>query len=190
MRGPRGAFILSPAEDTAKLVDKAVFPGLQGGPLENMIMAKAVAFHEAARPSFKAYAKQIVKNAKSLASALSDLDFTLVSGGTDTHLMLLDLRNRKLTGKEAQISLDSAGITTNKNTIPNDPQSPFITSGLRIGTPALTTRGMKEKEMNEVAHWIDEVLKNPNDEAVRGRVKAGIKKMTAEFPIYPNLIKE
>ncbi len=190
LRGPRGAFILSPAEDTAKLVDKAVFPGLQGGPLENMIMAKAVAFHEAARPSFKAYAKQIVKNAKSLASALSDLDFTLVSGGTDTHLMLLDLRNRKLTGKEAQISLDSAGITTNKNTIPNDPQSPFITSGLRIGTPALTTRGMKEKEMNEVAHWIDEVLKNPNDEAVRGRVKAGIKKMTAEFPIYPNLIKE
>ncbi|MCL6088787.1 MAG: serine hydroxymethyltransferase [Candidatus Marsarchaeota archaeon] len=190
LRGPRGAFILSPSEETAKLVDKAVFPGLQGGPLENMIMAKAVAFHEAATPEFKQYAKQIVKNAKALAKALLDLNFTLVSGGTDTHLILIDLRNRSLTGKEAQLALDAAGITGNKNTIPNDPQSPFITSGLRIGTPALTTRGMKEKEMQMVAGWMDEVLKSPSDEGVRSRVKAEIKKMTAEFPIYPGLIKE
>jgi len=190
LRGPRGAFILSPSEDTAKLVDKAVFPGMQGGPLEHMVMAKAVAFREASAPGFKVYAKQIVKNAKALAHALDDLGFVLVSGGTDTHLLLLDLRNRKLTGKEAQLALDLAGITTNKNTIPQDPQSPFITSGLRIGTPALTTRGMKEKEMGEVAHWIDEVLKNPADTATLARVKADIKKMTAQFPIYPGLIKE
>mgnify|MGYP001597917303 CR=1 FL=1 len=190
LRGPRGAFILSPSEETAKLVERAVFPGLQGGPLENMIMAKAVAFHEAAKPEFKAYANQIVKNAKALAAALSDLGFVLVSGGTDTHLILIDLRSKNLTGKEAQIALDAAGITGNKNTIPNDPQSPFITSGLRIGTPALTTRGMKEKEMGMVAHYIDEVLKSPADEGVRAKVKAEIKKMTKDFPIYPGLIKE
>ena len=190
LRGPRGAFILSPDEETAKRIDKAVFPGLQGGPLENMIMAKAVCFHEAAKPQFKQYAKQIVKNAKALASALTSLGFVLVSGGTDTHLILIDLRSKNLTGKEAQIALDAAGITGNKNTIPNDPQSPFITSGLRIGTPALTTRGMKEKEMAMVAHWMDEVLKSPNDEAVRAKVKAEIKRMTKDFPIYPGLIKE
>ncbi len=190
LRGPRGAFILSPSEETAKLIDKAVFPGLQGGPLENMIMAKAVAFHEAAKPGFKTYAKQIVKNAKALAKALLDLNFTLVSGGTDTHLILIDLRNRLLTGKEAQLALDAAGITGNKNTIPNDPQSPFITSGLRIGTPALTTRGMKEKEMEKVAQWMDEVLKSPADESVRAKVKAEIRKMAKEFPIYSDLIKE
>ncbi|VVB57681.1 Serine hydroxymethyltransferase [uncultured archaeon] len=189
LRGPRGAFILSPSEETAKLIDKAVFPGLQGGPLENMIMAKAVAFHEAAKPEFKTYARQIVKNAKALAAALMDLNFVLVSGGTDTHLILIDLRNRNMTGKEAQLALDAAGITANKNTIPNDPQSPFITSGLRLGTPALTTRGMKEKEMAMVAHWMDEVLKSPSDEQVRAKVKEEIRRMTAEFPIYPGLIK-
>lgn len=190
LRGPRGAFILSPSEETAKLIDKAVFPGVQGGPLENMIMAKAVAFHEAAQPKFKTYAKQIVKNAKALAAALNDLGFVLVSGGTDTHLILIDLRSKNLTGKEAQIALDASGITANKNTIPADPQSPFITSGLRIGTPALTTRGMKEKEMAMVAHWMNEVLRSPNDGAVRAKVKREIKKMTADFPIYPGLIKE
>ncbi len=190
LRGPRGAFILSPNEDTAKSIDKAVFPGLQGGPLENMIMAKAVALREAAQPEFKQYAVQIVKNSKALAAALTDLGFVLVSGGTDTHLILIDLRNRKLTGKEAQIALDASGITGNKNTIPNDPQSPFITSGLRIGTPALTTRGMKEKEMAMVAHWMDEVLKSPSDENVRKKVKDEIRRMTADFPIYPGLIKE
>ncbi len=190
LRGPRGAFILSPSEETAKLVDKAVFPGLQGGPLENMVMAKAVCFNEAARPEFKTYAKQIVKNAKALAQALLDLNFTLVSGGTDTHLLLIDLRNRKLTGKEAQLALDAAGITCNKNTIPNDPASPFITSGIRLGTPALTTRGMKEKEMEKVAHWMNEVLKAPADEGERSRVKGEIRSLAAEFPIYAGLIKE
>ncbi|MFH1095528.1 MAG: serine hydroxymethyltransferase [Candidatus Micrarchaeota archaeon] len=190
LRGPRGAFILSPSEETAKLVDKAVFPGLQGGPLENMIMAKAVCFNEAARPEFKTYAKQIVKNAKALAKALMDLDFVLVSGGTDTHLLLIDLRNRKLSGKEAQLALDAAGITCNKNTVPNDPASPFITSGIRLGTPALTTRGMKEKEMEKVAHWMDEVLKSPADEGVRSRVKREIRSLAAEFPIYAGLIQE
>jgi glycine hydroxymethyltransferase len=190
LRGPRGAIILSPSEETATAINKAVFPGLQGGPLENMIMAKAVAFREAAQPDFKHYAKQIVKNSQALSKALMDLDFTLVSGGSDTHLILIDLRNKKLTGKEAQNSLDAAAITANKNTIPNDPASPFITSGLRIGTPALTTRGFKEKEMDAVAHWMDRVIKAPADLTVREAVRKEIKALTDQFPIYPNLISE
>ncbi len=190
LRGPRGAIILSPTEETAVAINKAVFPGLQGGPLENMIMAKAVAFREATQPEFKKYAKQIVANSRALSKSLTDLGFVLVSGGSDTHLILIDLRNRSLTGKEAQLSLDAAGITANKNTIPNDPASPFITSGLRIGTPALTTRGMKEPEMDAVAHWMDRALKAPNDLAVRAAVKNEIKQMTSNFPIYPGLIKE
>lgn len=190
LRGPRGAIILSPAEETAVAINKAVFPGLQGGPLENMIMAKAVAFREASQPDFKTYAAQIVKNSQALSKALTDLNFTLVSGGSDTHLILIDLRNKNLTGKEAQNSLDAAAITANKNTIPNDPASPFITSGLRIGTPALTTRGFKEKEMAHVAHWMDLVLKAPADLAVRAQVRKEIKALTDQFPIYPGLIKE
>ncbi len=189
LRGPRGAMILCRAE-FAQQIDKAVFPGLQGGPLEHAILAKAICFHEAMQPSFKTYAQQVVKNSKALANALSDLGFTLISGGTDTHLMLIDLRSKNVTGKGAQIALDDAGITTNRNSIPNDPQKPFITSGLRIGTPALTTRGMKEKEMANVAHWIDEVLKAPSDASAKGKVRSEVKKFTADFPIYPGMLKE
>ncbi|MFN3909733.1 MAG: serine hydroxymethyltransferase [Candidatus Anstonellaceae archaeon] len=187
LRGPRGAFILSKKE-YAQAVDKAVFPGLQGGPLENQIMAKAICFYLAMQPSFKNYAAQIVKNAKFLAKVLLDLHFDLISGGTDTHLILIDLRSKGLTGKEAQEVLDRAAITTNKNTIPNDPQSPFITSGLRIGTPALTSRGMKENEMEVVAHLIDEALKNKTDQTKLKEIKEKVKKLTAQFPIYPNLL--
>ncbi len=188
LRGPRGAMIFS-RNEYAQAIDKAVFPGLQGGPLENAILAKAVCFGEAMQPSFKKYAAQTVKNARALAKALSDNGFILVSGGTDTHLMLLDLRNKNLTGKEAQLALDDAGITTNKNTIPNDPQSPFITSGLRIGTPALTTRGMKEKEMEKAAHWITEVLSHHADSSAKAKVRAEVKKFAQDFPIYPKLLK-
>ena len=188
LRGPRGAFILC-KEEYSKQIDRAVFPGLQGGPFMNQIMARAVCFNEALQPSFKKYASQIVKNARSLASALMDLDFTLVSGGTDNHLMLIDLRNRNLTGKEAQESLDASGITCNKNTIPADPQSPFITSGIRLGTPAITTRGMKEEEMGKIAQWIFQVLKSPKDLALQKKIKGEVKKLAQEFPIYPNLCK-
>ncbi|MFH1306570.1 MAG: serine hydroxymethyltransferase [Candidatus Micrarchaeota archaeon] len=188
LRGPRGAFILC-KEKYAKQIDRAVFPGLQGGPFENQIMARAVAFKEASSPSFKIYASQIIKNAQALASALSDLKFNLITGGTDNHLMLIDLRKRELTGKEAQNALDEAGITTNKNTIPSDPQSPFITSGLRIGTPAITTRGMKEEEMQKIAHWIDEVLRSPKDGKIKKKVKDEIKKLASQFPVYPDLCK-
>ena len=188
LRGPRGAMILC-KEEFAKQIDKAVFPGLQGGPLENMVMARAVCFNEAAQPSFRDYASQIVKNVKALADALSELGCTLVSGGTDNHLMVLDVRNFSITGKEAQIALDEAGITTNKNTIPNDPQSPFVTSGVRIGTPAITTRGMKEEQMQSVAQYIHDVLKNSTDAKVKTDVREKVKKLTGEFEIYPNLIK-
>lgn len=186
LRGPRGAIILC-SEEHAKSIDKAIFPGLQGGPLENQIMAKAVAFHEAEQSSFKAYARQITLNAKALASSLNSLGFTLVTGGTDNHLMVIDVRNFGISGKEAQIALDCAGITTNKNTIPNDPQSPFITSGVRIGTPAITTRGMKENEMDTIAHLIHEVLKNHSDSSIKSKVKAKVKALTGEFAIYPSL---
>ncbi|MCX8163287.1 MAG: serine hydroxymethyltransferase [Candidatus Micrarchaeota archaeon] len=187
LRGPRGAFILS-KNQYAQAIDKAVFPGLQGGPLENQIMAKAICFYEAMQPSFKVYAAQIVKNAKALAKALLDLNYDLITGGTDTHLILIDLRSKGLTGKEAQEVLDKAAITTNKNTIPNDPQSPFVTSGLRIGTPAITTRGMKEQEMEQIAHLIDQALKNKNDLVKLEQIKEKVRKLTAEFPIYPNLL--
>ncbi|MFA5108584.1 MAG: serine hydroxymethyltransferase [Candidatus Micrarchaeia archaeon] len=186
MRGPRGAFILC-KEEYAKLIDKAVFPGLQGGPFENQIMARAVCFNEAMQPSFAKYAKQIVSNSQALASALSDLGANLITGGTDNHLMLIDLRSLKLTGKEAQIALDESGITVNKNTIPADPQSPFITSGIRLGTPALTTRGMKEEQMHSVANLIFEVLSHPCDSAIKAKVKKDVKKLTSDFVVYPEL---
>jgi len=182
LRGPRGGMILCQA-DLAKAVDKQVFPGTQGGPLEHVIAAKAVAFGEAMHPSFKTYAKQVVANAKAMAEALIELGFRIVSGGTDTHLMLVDLRPKGLTGKEAEKLLDQAAITVNKNTIPGDPQSPFVTSGIRIGTPAVTTRGFTEVEVRKVAKLIDEVL-TKRDEATIARVKKEVRELTDEFPLY------
>jgi len=189
LRGPRGAIILS-KQDYAASIDKAVFPGLQGGPLENQIMAKAICFREALQPSFKEYAAQIIKNAKVLAKTLMDLGFDLITNGTDSHLILIDLRSKNITGKQAQEILDSVGITTNKNTIPFDTQSPFITSGLRIGTPALTTRGMKEKEMELVAHLINDTLNSRSDPDKLKEIKQKVKDLTKDFPIYPNLLEQ
>ena len=182
LRGPRGGMILCQT-DLAKAVDKQVFPGTQGGPLEHVIAAKAVAFGEAMQPSFKTYAKQVVANAKVMAEALIELGFRIVSGGTDTHLMLVDLRPTGLTGKDAEKLLDQAAITVNKNTIPGDPQSPFVTSGIRIGTPAVTTRGFTEVEVRKVAKLIDEVL-TKRDEATIARVKKEVRELTDEFPLY------
>ena len=182
LRGPRGGLILADAE-RAKAVDKSVFPGTQGGPLMHVIAAKAVAFGECLTPDFKAYAHQVVANAKVLASALIERGFAIVSGGTDTHLMLVDLRPKGITGKDAEKLLDRAGITVNKNTIPDDPQSPFVTSGIRLGTPALTTRGMKVLEMEKVAGFIDEVLTKKDDATVE-RVHREVGKLTDHFPLY------
>jgi glycine hydroxymethyltransferase len=182
LRGPRGGMILCRA-DLAKAVDKQVFPGTQGGPLEHVIAAKAVALGEAARPEFKRYAAQVVQNAQALAAALLDRGYAIVSGGTDTHLMLVDLRPKGLTGKEAEQLLDRAGITVNKNTIPGDPQSPFVTSGIRLGTPALTTRGFGEPEMARTAELIDAVLTAKDDQTV-ARVKGEVRALTAAFPLY------
>jgi glycine hydroxymethyltransferase len=160
-----------------------VFPGTQGGPLEHTIAAKAVALGEAARPEFRTYAAQVVRNAQALAQALLGRGYAIVSGGTDTHLMLVDLRAKGLTGKDAEQLLDRAGITVNKNTIPGDPQSPFVTSGIRLGTPAVTTRGFRESEMARVAELIDEVLTR-KDEATLARVKSAVRALTDAFPLY------
>ncbi|MEO5589793.1 MAG: serine hydroxymethyltransferase [Gemmatimonadaceae bacterium] len=184
LRGPRGGLILCKAEH-AKAIDKAMFPGTQGGPLEHVIAAKAVAFKEALDPSFKTYCTQIVANARALAGSLADAGFDIVSGGTDNHLMLVDLRNRELTGKVAEKSLDAAEITVNKNTVPKETQSPFVTSGIRIGTPAVTTRGMKEPEMREIAGLIDRVLSAPDDDVVRSAAAGEVRELTARFPLYP-----
>jgi glycine hydroxymethyltransferase len=186
LRGPRGGVILCKAEH-AKAIDKSVFPGTQGGPLEHVIAAKAVAFKEALEPSFKTYCRQIVANAKALAEALIADGFNVVSGGTDNHLMLVDLRNRgeHMTGKLAEQALDKAGITVNKNTVPNETRSPFVTSGLRIGTPAVTTRGMKEKEMKRIADIIDRVLHAPEDEKVLRTARDEVRQLAGEFPLYP-----
>ena len=183
LRGPRGGLILCRAEHQ-KAIDKAMFPGTQGGPLEHVIAAKAVAFLEAARPEFRAYAEQIVANARALAGALSERGFHIVSGGTDNHLMLVDLRNRELTGKVAEKALDRAAITVNKNTVPKETQSPFVTSGIRIGTPAVTTRGMKEPEMARIAELIDTVLQAAEDESVAERVRGEVRALTERFPLY------
>ncbi len=182
LRGPRGGMILCSAE-WAKAVDKQVFPGIQGGPLEHVIAAKAVALVEAARPEFRVYAAQVVANARALAVALIELGYAIVSGGTDTHLMLVDLRPKGLTGKDAEKLLDQAGITVNKNTIPGDPQSPFVTSGIRLGTPALTTRGFAEPEMGRVAKLIDEVLVKRDDGTIQ-RVKREVRELAEGFPLY------
>jgi glycine hydroxymethyltransferase len=186
LRGPRGGMVMCKTEH-AKAIDKAVFPGTQGGPLEHVIAAKAVAFREALQPSFKTYSKQVVANARALAAAFVERDYHVVSGGTDNHLMLIDLRNKgdDLTGKVAETSLDQAGITVNKNTVPNETRSPFVTSGLRIGTPAVTTRGMKEGDMKRIAGFIDRVLAAPQDSGVLDAVRAEVRDMAAEFPLYP-----
>ncbi len=185
LRGPRGACILSTAE-YATAIDKAVFPGLQGGPLEHHIAAKAVAFREAADPSFADYVRQIVANARALAEALSGHGFRLVSGGTDNHLLLVDLRtfDEDLTGAEAQTVLDRAGITLNKNTVPDDPRSPFVTSGVRIGTPSTTTQGMAEPEMEQIAELIVRTLKGRDDDSVVEAVRADVVELCSRFTPY------
>jgi glycine hydroxymethyltransferase len=183
IRGPRGGMILC-KEQFAKEIDKMVFPGIQGGPLMHVIAAKAVAFAEALRPEFKDYQKQIRHNAIALADAMVAQGFRIVSGGTDSHLMLVDLRPYNVTGKIAQHVLDLAAITTNKNSIPNDPAKPFITSGIRLGTPAVTTRGMKEPEMVEIAQHIAETLRNHEDETAIAQIREKVKALTQRFPIH------
>jgi glycine hydroxymethyltransferase len=183
LRGPRGGLILC-KEEHAKTIDKAMFPGTQGGPLEHIIAAKAVAFKEALEPSFKDYCGQIVRNAQALANALIELGFNIVSGGTDNHLMLVDLRNKDVTGKVAEKALDAAGITVNKNTVPKETQSPFVTSGIRIGTPAVTTRGMGEPEMEQIAKLIDRVIASAGDPGVASSVKEEVLDLTNRFPLY------
>ena len=187
LRGPRGGCILCKAEH-AQVIDKAVFPGSQGGPLEHAVAAKAVAFREALDPSFREYAHQIVRNASALAAELTKHGFRIVSGGTDNHLMVVDLRtfDADCTGKEAQAVLDEAGITLNKNTVPDDPRSPFVTSGVRIGTPAVTTQGMKEPEMAEIASLIAEALRHRTDKAAVASVKSKVAALCGRFPVYPN----
>ena len=190
LRGPRGGCILSSAAHAAA-IDKAVFPGSQGGPLQHAIAGKAVAFHEAMQPSFKVYAHQIVANASALAEALAHQGFRLVSGGTDTHMMVVDLRpfDSELTGKEAQLVLDQAGITLNKNNIPNDPRSPFVTSGVRIGVPSVTTQGMTQTEMPFIAEYIATTLRGRNDPAIVAQVRAKVAALCAKFPVYPTVNK-
>ncbi len=183
LRGPRGGLILC-SEENAKKVNSKIFPGIQGGPLEHVIAGKAVALGEALKPSFKDYAKQVVANAKVLADSLMTEGFSLVTDGTDNHLLLLDLSQGELTGKDAEIALDHAGITVNKNTVPYEKRSPFVTSGVRIGTPALTTRGMKESEMKQVGKWIATVLRDAKNETTLVRVKNEVKELCQRFPIY------
>lgn len=183
LRGPRAGLILCGA-DLAKAIDRSVFPGTQGGPLEHVIAAKAVAFQEAMTGEFRRYAREVVANARVLAEGLIERGFAIVSGGTDTHLMLVDLRPKGLTGKIAERALGRAGITVNKNTIPDDPESPFVTSGIRLGTPALTTRGMGEAEMILIAELIDRVLAHPADEGVADQVAVEVRELTSRFPLY------
>jgi glycine hydroxymethyltransferase len=200
LRGPRGGLILmgndfenpfgivAPKSGRKKmmseLIDSMIIPGIQGGPLMHIIAAKAIAFAEALQPTFEGYAKQIIKNAQALAATLMSSDYQIVSGGTDNHLMLIDLRNKKLTGKEAQEALEEAGITVNKNAVPFDDQSPLITSGIRIGTPALTTRGMKENEMKIIGGWINTILSDIKNAAKKKEVKENIRELCQRFPLY------
>jgi glycine hydroxymethyltransferase len=187
LRGPRGGLILCRAQ-YAKDIDRAVFPGVQGGPLMHVIAAKAVCFKEAVTPEFRAYQGQIVKNADRLARGLAGAGFRLVSGGTDNHLMLVDVFSRGLTGKAAEAALGRAGITVNKNAIPFDQNPPMTASGIRIGTPAVTTRGLREPEMDDIAGLIARVLEAPDDAAVAGRVAADVRALCHRFPLYPGLI--
>ena len=187
LRGPRGGLILC-SEEWSKKLNSLIFPGIQGGPLMHVIAAKAVAFKEALQPGFKLYAQQVVNNAKALAAGLSALGYNLVSGGTDNHLMLVDFSGTEMTGKVAEATLEKAGITVNKNAVPFDTRSPFVTSGIRLGTPATTTRGLTEKEMEQVAQWIDQALKNADNATVLERIRAEVKELCKKFPLYPQRI--
>jgi glycine hydroxymethyltransferase len=188
LRGPRGGMVLCGAAH-AQALDKTVMPGVQGGPLMHVIAAKAVAFREAQAPAWRAYQQQIVKNAAALATALLGLGYRLVTGGTDTHLLLLDLTDKSITGKDAQEALDRAWITVNKNTVPFETRSPMVTSGIRIGTPAVTTRGMKEGEMAQIAGLIDRVLANLGSGPAEAKVRADVQELTSRFPLYPDRVK-
>jgi glycine hydroxymethyltransferase len=187
LRGPRGGFILCNKE-WAQPIDKAVFPGMQGGPLMHIIAAKAVCFKEASTKEFKKYAEQVVKNSHALAESLNDHGIRLVSGGTDNHLCLLDLTSFGLTGLEAEQALGRAGITVNKNTIPNETKSPFVTSGLRVGTPAVTSRGMKEEEMKQIGDWIAAIIRDINNESLQAKICHEVKKMAGQYPLYPDQV--
>jgi glycine hydroxymethyltransferase len=186
LRGPRGGMVLC-REEFAKKLNSSLFPGMQGGPLMHVIAAKAVAFKEAMSEEFKQYQEQVIRNAQALANALMDLEFSIISGGTDNHLMLVDLTNKDITGKDAEAFLDLASITVNKNTIPFETKSPFVTSGIRLGSPALTTRGMKEEEMKQVATLISQVIDSKGDSAVIERVSAEVKELSSRFPIYKGM---
>ncbi|MCB0777085.1 MAG: serine hydroxymethyltransferase, partial [Chitinophagaceae bacterium] len=202
LRGPRGGIIMlrndfenpwgikDPKGNTrmmSQLLDLAVFPGSQGGPLEHVIAAKAVAFGEILSEDFKSYGKQVIANAQAMATSFVNRGYNLISDGTDNHLMLIDLRNKNLTGKKAQETLDKAHITLNKNAVPFDDKSPFVTSGIRVGVPAITTRGMKETDMEPVVEMIDKVLMNADDEAIIGNVRGDVKELMKQFPLYPEL---
>ena len=184
LRGPRGGFILCSEEDKAKKINSKIFPGIQGGPLEHIIAAKAVAFAEALKPFFKDYVGQIAKNAKVLENVFRKEDLKMVTGGTDNHLLLIDLSDRDKTGKEAEAILERAGITVNKNTVPGEKRSPFVTSGIRLGTPALTTRGMKEAEMEQIGHWIARALKSQGEESLISQIKKETWELCSRFPLY------
>lgn len=182
LRGPRGGMILCNDEEVAKKIDKAIFPGIQGGPLCHVVAAKAVSFYEALQPEFVSYQKQVIANAKALAEGLINRGFTIVSGGTDNHLMLVDLRSKNITGKKAETRLDELGVTCNKNAIPYDPEKPFVTSGIRLGTPAVTTRGMKEAEMDCIAQIIDWAV--TDFEANEEKAKEMVKVLAEKYPLY------
>ena len=186
LRGPRGGLIFSQTEEDAKKVNSKIFPGIQGGPLEHVIAAKAVTFREASTPQFQGYAQKVIENAKALSEELLNKDFDLVTGGTDNHLLLVDLSKMDITGKAAEKTLDIAGITVNKNTIPNEKRSPFVTSGIRLGTPALTTRGMGRAEMKVIASFIDQALHNVDDKEKLSSIKEQVKELCLAFPIYPS----
>ncbi|MBK8204848.1 MAG: serine hydroxymethyltransferase [Bdellovibrionales bacterium] len=183
LRGPRGGMILC-SEDNSKSINSKIFPGIQGGPLEHVIAAKAVAFGEALKPEFKSYCESVIENAKVLAETLMTSGFKLVTNGTENHLMLIDLSSKNVTGKDAEKLLGQAGITVNKNTVPNEKRSPFVTSGIRIGTPALTTRGMKKEEMKAIGGWIADVLDHPTDESFTTKVRNQVLELCQRYPIY------
>ncbi len=187
LRGPRGGMIMTQDEELAEGINKMIFPGTQGGPLMHLIAAKAVAFKEAQQPEFRTYQRQVKQNAEALAEALDDRGYHIVSGGTDNHLMLVDLQPKNLTGKEAEERLDRVQITTNKNTVPGDPESPFVTSGLRLGTPAVTTRGMKEPQMERIAELIDETLTESDLDSREDDLRSQVRDLTSDFPLYPFL---
>ena len=186
LRGPRGGMVMC-KEEFAKALDKAIFPGMQGGPLMHIIAAKAVALKLAAEPSFTVYQRQVLANSKALAEALVEYGFQLVSGGTDNHLILIDLRSRKLTGKALEHALNEAGLTVNKNAVPFDTEKPTITSGVRIGTPAVTTRGFREPEMKRIAEWIDRISRDVENASLMKTVRAEVRELCARFPVYPDL---